>query len=56
MLCGPLCKSRDIFPVGGGDLGQIYLCKNCKYRGTFVLEIDDEPENPEGAAGNNSKK
>jgi hypothetical protein len=31
-------------------MGQVYLCKDCNYRGSFVLEIDDdedtEPENP----------
>ncbi|MFA6364009.1 hypothetical protein [Methanoregula sp.] len=41
MLCCPVCKSRDIFPVAGGYIGQVYLCKNCKYRGSFVLEVDD---------------
>jgi hypothetical protein len=48
MLCCPVCKSRDIFPVAGGYMGQVYLCKSCRYRGSFVLEIDD-PE-PAGAA------
>ena len=42
MLCCPVCKSREIFPVAGGYMGQVYLCKNCKYRGSFVLEVDDE--------------
>ncbi|MFZ0005428.1 MAG: hypothetical protein WCC86_09495 [Methanoregula sp.] len=42
MLCCPVCKSREIFPVAGGYMGQVYLCKNCKYRGSFVLEIDDD--------------
>mgnify|MGYP001267697261 CR=1 FL=1 len=23
-------------------MGQVYLCKNCKYRGSFVLEVDDD--------------
>ncbi len=35
------CKSQDIFPVAGGYVGQVYLCKDCGYRGSFVLEIDD---------------
>ena len=47
MLCCPACKSRDIFPVGGGYLGQVYLCKTCRYRGSFVLEVDDD-ETPVG--------
>jgi len=50
MLCCPVCKGRNIFPVAGGYMGQVYLCKDCNYRGSFVLEIDDdedtEPENP----------
>ncbi|MDD5024394.1 MAG: hypothetical protein PHN79_04750 [Methanoregula sp.] len=41
LLCCPACKSRDIFPVAGGYMGQVYLCKSCRYRGSFVLEIDD---------------
>jgi transposase-like protein len=47
MLCCPVCKSRDIFPVAGGYMGQVYLCKSCGYRGSFVLEIDETDENPE---------
>jgi transposase-like protein len=47
MLCCPVCKSRDIFPVAGGYIGQIYLCKYCKYRGSFVLEIDKAGDVPE---------
>ena len=42
MLCCPVCKSREIFPVAGGYMGQVYLCKSCKYRGSFVLEVDDD--------------
>ncbi len=41
LLCCPACKSRDIFPVAGGYMGQVYLCKSCRYRGSFVIEIDD---------------
>jgi rubredoxin len=37
----PLCKSQEIFPVVGGYVGQIYLCKACGYRGSFILEVDD---------------
>jgi len=42
MIYCPICKSREIFPVVGGYIGQVYLCKNCKYRGSFVLEADEE--------------
>ncbi len=41
MLYCPVCKSHDIFPVAGGYIGQVYVCKSCKYRGSFVLEADD---------------
>lgn len=40
MLYCPNCKSQEIFAVVGGYVGQIYLCKDCGYRGSFVLEID----------------
>jgi len=40
MFYCPKCKSQEIFPVAGGYVGQIYLCKDCGYRGSFVLEID----------------
>jgi len=42
MLCCPVCKSRDIFPVAGGYIGQVYICKNCRYRGSFIIETEDE--------------
>jgi transposase-like protein len=48
MLYCPACKSRDIFPVAGGYIGQVYLCKNCKYRGSFVLETEDDAKTPAG--------
>jgi len=41
MFYCPVCKSQEIFPVVGGYVGSIYLCKDCGYRGSFVLEIDD---------------
>ncbi|MGA2912169.1 MAG: hypothetical protein ABSE07_01485 [Methanoregula sp.] len=44
MLYCPVCKSRDIFPVAGGYIGQVYVCKKCRYRGSFVLETDDAYE------------
>jgi transposase-like protein len=46
MLYCPVCKSRDIFPVVGGYIGQVYLCKSCKYRGSFVLETEEADETP----------
>jgi transposase-like protein len=42
MLCCPVCKKRDVYPVAGGYVGQIYRCKSCGYRGSFVLETDEE--------------
>jgi len=40
MLYCPSCKSDQIIPVAGGYMGQVYLCKKCGYRGSFVLETD----------------
>ncbi|MFZ1897983.1 hypothetical protein [Methanoregula sp.] len=48
MLCCPVCKSREIFPVAAGYIGQVYLCKNCRYRGSFVLEVDDDEADDKG--------
>jgi hypothetical protein len=42
MFYCPACKSQEIYAVAGGYIGQVYLCKDCGYRGSFVLEIDDE--------------
>lgn len=44
MLQCPVCKSRNIFAVAGGYIGQIYVCKECGYRGSFVLETDHGEE------------
>jgi len=41
MFYCPACRSQEIYAVAGGYLGQIYLCKDCGYRGSFFLEIDD---------------
>jgi len=48
MLYCPVCKSHDIFPVAGGYMGQVYLCKSCRYRGSFVLETDETDETSTG--------
>ncbi|MBP1928118.1 DNA-directed RNA polymerase subunit RPC12/RpoP [Methanolinea mesophila] len=42
MLRCPVCGSTTIYPVTGGVFGQIYRCKECGYRGSFVLETEDE--------------
>jgi len=41
MFYCPACKSQEIYAVAGGYIGQVYLCKDCGYRGSFVLEIDE---------------
>lgn len=51
MFYCPKCKSQEIYAVAGGYIGQVYLCKDCGYRGSFVLEIDD----PKQAADTNDK-
>jgi transposase-like protein len=50
MLYCPKCKSDQVTQVAGGYMGQVYLCKKCGYRGSFILEVDplpggEEPEN-----------
>ena len=44
MFYCPVCKSQEVYPAAGGYIGQVYLCKDCGYRGSFVLEVDS----PEG--------
>lgn len=44
MFYCPKCKSQEVFPEVGGYVGSIYICKDCGYRGSFVLEVDS----PEG--------
>jgi transposase-like protein len=44
MIRCPTCGSRDIYPVAGGYIGQIFRCKKCGYRGSFVLETDDDDD------------
>jgi hypothetical protein len=46
MMCCPVCGSTTVFLVTGGNLGQIYQCKACKYRGSFILEIDPGDQVP----------
>jgi hypothetical protein len=42
ILCCPECKSIEVYEVAGGCVGQVYRCKKCGYRGSFVLEIDED--------------
>jgi transposase-like protein len=42
MICCPRCESTEIYEVVGGYIGQVYRCKKCGYRGSFVLEIDED--------------
>ena len=42
ILCCPECQSTEVYEVAGGYVGQVYRCKKCGYRGSFVLEIDEE--------------
>ena len=48
MFYCPRCKSGEIYPVAGGYIGQVYLCKKCGYRGSFVLETDGEEDTEAG--------
>jgi hypothetical protein len=42
ILCCPECQSIEVYEVAGGCVGQVYRCKKCGYRGSFVLEIDED--------------
>jgi transposase-like protein len=44
MRCCPRCKSTEIYEVAGGYIGQVYRCKQCGYRGSFILELDEDEE------------
>jgi hypothetical protein len=41
ILCCPSCRSTEIYAIAGGYIGQVYRCKECGYRGSFVLEISE---------------
>jgi predicted RNA-binding Zn-ribbon protein involved in translation (DUF1610 family) len=55
ILCCPVCQSIEVYEVAGGYVGQVYRCKKCGYRGSFVIEIDEkdlvEHGNEAGPAG-----
>jgi transposase-like protein len=53
MFYCPACKSQEIYALAGGYIGQIYVCKECGYRGSFVLEIDEAGSG--GGEGKNDK-
>jgi hypothetical protein len=40
----PSCGSPDIYQAAGGYIGQIFVCKRCKYRGSLIIEVDEEEE------------
>ncbi|MDD1663475.1 MAG: hypothetical protein LUQ60_06995 [Methanomicrobiales archaeon] len=42
MLCCPRCGGTGIFLETGGYTGTIYRCKKCGYRGSFIVEIEDD--------------
>ncbi|OPY35952.1 MAG: hypothetical protein A4E35_02230 [Methanoregula sp. PtaU1.Bin051] len=44
MFYCPVCKSPEIYPVAGGVVGQVFVCKKCRYRGSFVLETDGKDD------------
>lgn len=53
MFYCPACRSQEIYAVAGGYIGQVYICKRCGYRGSFILEIDGPV--PAGQEGKNDK-
>jgi transposase-like protein len=46
MLCCPACGSTEVFVESGGYTGMIYRCKRCGYRGSLVVEVDEESTGP----------
>ena len=38
----PRCNSKDVNIWMGANLGIIYSCKNCGYRGPLIVEEDSE--------------
>ncbi len=40
ILVCPVCKSTDIVLDTGGYTGK-YYCKNCGYRGSFIIELTE---------------
>ena len=42
ILCCPVCQSTEIYEVIGGYSGQIYRCKHCGYRGSLIIEVDEQ--------------
>ncbi len=36
----PVCGSSDIHPLVAGCMGQVFRCRSCGYRGSFVVEIE----------------
>ena len=42
MLCCPRCGGTGIFLETGGYTGTIYRCKKCGYRGSFIVEIEND--------------
>lgn len=42
ILCCPVCQSTEIYEVIGGYGGQVYRCKHCGYRGSLIMEVDEE--------------
>jgi hypothetical protein len=42
----PKCKSSNIYPKESyGILPSIYKCRDCKYEGNLVVELDSNEEN-----------
>ncbi len=46
VLVCPVCGSTDLYYEAGGISGT-YVCKNCGYRGSLVIEKDIIPQTKE---------
>ena len=38
----PNCGKSDLYIETGGIMGDVYHCKNCDYRGSFVIEGEED--------------
>ncbi|MCQ8893749.1 MAG: hypothetical protein NQU46_03855 [Methanolinea sp.] len=45
MIHCPVCKSREVYPVAGGYIGQVYRCKRCGYVGSLVVDCGEDDKN-----------
>ncbi len=53
-MCCPKCGSSDLYLELGLYGGRVYHCKQCGYRGAFVIEWDEDAAPPASAPASGS--